>query len=382
MTVTDYQAVAEQAIREADAASTADEGSTMRLAAARQIPRFPSLQPLHAQLLKRSLDEEPTTGDAILAVEALRQALHVALTMRIDAFVPGIAERARAVADGSEDPFVQWFGTLATAAEVASEKGYASAMDAYRRAQSKTEALGRGELALDLDMVRLDVELRHSQHNGVLNAVAAIIDDLEGRDETWDGERYHVQTALGLIHVQRDETAQAEAAMVAAGDLARAHGLVVDEGQILIGLVPLWLHEGQAARAATALGAVVTALAEVEGGGAMEMALRSLLIRALRESGAVGDAIRAGFQSVERAGVVGTVNHFASFMLTTSSLYFEVEKYGDCYNCLRMAEDGLASRGDADEMVAQVQAAKRGLEADIGAPRYAELVAHYGDNGS
>ena len=376
----DYEAMAAEAMAVAEAAATAAEATEQRLSATRRIPRFPSLQGLHAQLLTEPLDAEG--GDPILTAEALRQGLHVAQTMRIDQFIPGIAERALALTERSDDGFVHWFSALATAAQVARDKGYASAMEAYRRAQSKTEALDRAELALDLDLVRLDLELRHGQHNGVLNAVAAIFDDLEGRDESWDGERYHVQTALGLIHVQRDETADAEAAMVAALTLAERHGVRVDAAQILVGLVPLWLHTQQAERAVTTLRATLEGLVTVTGSGPMEMALRSLLIRALRDSGAVGDAIRAGFEAVERSGVVGHVNNFASFMLTTATLYYDIGRHGDCYNCLRMAEEGLAARGDAPEMVAQVQTAKAGLKADIGEARYAELVAKYSGDGS
>jgi hypothetical protein len=367
--------MANEAIAAADAAGSPGVASELRLKAVGEIPRFPSLQPLHAELLRQPLDIED--GEARLTAEALRQALHVAQTMRIDAFIPGIAERARAAEARSDDAFVQWFAALATAAEAARSKGYASAMDAYRRAQSKTEALGREALSLDLDLVRLDLELRHGQHNGVLNATAAILDDLEGRDSTWDGERFHVQTALGLIHIHRDESQEAEVAMTTARDLAAAHGLVIDEAQILVGLVPLWLHTQQATQAVSAMRALLPRLTEVEESATMEMALRSLLLRALREMGAVGEAIGAGFEAVKRAGAVGNVTHFTSFMLTTATLYYEVGRHGDCYNCLKMAEEGLATRDDASEMLEQVQAAKRGLEADVGEARYAALVAQY-----
>ena len=376
----DYKVIVDEAIASAERAATPDEARALRLEAARQIPRFPSLQALHARLLTEPLDAEE--GEPLLSAEALRQGLHVALSMQIDPFIIGIAERAQALGERSDDAFVAWLIALTRAAQATRERGYASAMEAYRRAQSKTEALGRAELALDLDLVRLDLELRHGQHNGVLNAVAAIFDDLEARDASWDGERYHVHTALSLIHVQRDETAEAEAAMVKALSFAQAHGVSADAAQILVGLVPIWLHTKQAPRALSAMGELLPKLMEIAGSGPIEMTLRALLIRALRDTGAIGAAIQAGFEAVERSGVVGNVTNFTSFMLTTATLYYEAGRHGDCYNCLRMADEGLAARGDAPELAEQVQNAKMGLKADLGEARYRELVAKYsGDDG-
>lgn len=382
MRFSEYESVAADAVAASVAAEPA-EAARLRFEACDAVPRFPSLQKVHAELLAPLLDVLDEGAEPAVAAEALRRGLHVARVAGIDALVLTLAEGARELAQRhGDDAFVSWVADVAHAADSARQRGYASALDAWRRLEARTEALGRPDLSLDVDLVRLDIELRQSNSNAVLNAADALLANLEALDDSFDGERYYALTAIGLMRVQRDDHDATEAVLQAGLALTRKHGLPVDTGQALLGVVPLWLNQRRPRTAVEALQPAIDALRELEGAGPLEMPLWQLYIRAIADTGDLAAAIRAGFDAVERSGVVGNVENFTAFLLTTATLYYDAKAWRQVYTVLCMAEDALVRRGDAPELVARVQQAKEAYQADIGSERYAAIVkAHEAGEG-
>ena len=126
-----------------------------------------------------------------------------------------------------------------------------------------------------------------------------------------------------------------------------------------------------------ALAALEEALvqAEVQGRGTAEMALRNLHLQALAQTERVADGIRAGFKAIERAGQVGTVDHYVGFVAHVSTLYYQAGAHVDAWNMLESAERGLKGRGDKPEALAKVEALIEALRMDLGPERVKAVMA-------
>ena len=105
------------------------------------------------------------------------------------------------------------------------------------------------------------------------------------------------------------------------------------------------------------------------------MALRNLLLQSLAQTDRVADGIRAGFTAIERAGEVGTVDHYVGFVAHVSTLYYQAGAFADAWNTLESAERGLKSRGDEPEALAKVDALLEALKLDLGPERVVAVLA-------
>jgi tetratricopeptide (TPR) repeat protein len=372
-----YENEVQAALDAAFQLSDPNEAYALRLEALRSLPRFPSLLPLHGKLLAEFVDGESQPTDVALVAECIRWLLHVGRASGISSVVQKAHSLSVDFLESASEAsdFSAWVFALTRTAMTAREQGYSNAATVYQQLESKTDALAREDLAVDLALARLDLECQHDHRNATLNALDALETNLEGKGSSWDGERFALFSTQALVFVQRDEHDATYDAMQGAFQLAEAHELPVDLGQVLLGLVPLLIHRGEADKAVEHLESALQSLDAFDGPGELEMALCHLRIKSHEANQNIPDAIHAGFEAVRRSGTKGNIDNYTSFMVHIATLYFQAGAYVDTLHMLNTAERGLRQREDAAHLLEQIDSMKKGLEADLGSERYAEVKA-------
>ncbi len=372
MSSIDYQQRAAEVLVAAAAEPDRDVAARALLDAYRATPRFPSFAEELVRLVGNVVDPAKRPNDLGLIIDGLRGLLDLARIVGADPLFKQVGVILDELPD--TDPRVDWLRALWRTGDAARFKGYAAAQDAYRIAASKAERLADDDLELDMCMIRLDVELRHDNRNAVLQQVERTLELLASRDETWDGERYHLENARNLLFTQRDDSEATRHGMEVALTYPIRHGAAVDSAQSVIALVPVLLHQGDAESAVGVVTEGIAALQAANGPAELEMPLWHLAIKTQEVRGNLKAAVETGFEAIARSGVNGTLQHYMNFTINVASLYFQAEMHVDAYHMLQTADRGLRKREDGAEFLGQIQQLREAMAADLGEARMAEVI--------
>ncbi len=374
----DYRHMAHEAALQAEAARDPLSAAILRYDAARRIPRFPSLLPLHFELLW------PVVSDSLheiapgLWADASVLLTRVGLLAGVVDAAEEVAEHLESVARLRPDPRLRACASLSRGLVLVARERLPGAEAEFRQADSVLE--GDPENGIWVRVARAALSLSAGEESRAEERLRSLLDALPPGPE-WDGERYDAWQKQAFLFMQSDRVDEAIRALENARRKAREHGALPEAWLSVVSLTPMLLVTDGAARALEMLD---EALREVAGAGdersrtgeapaGIEMALHTLKMRALERLGDLGRAIQAGFEAIGRSGVVGTLDDYATFIVEVASLYQRAGSAFDAYHVLALARKGLRERGS--EATATVQAALDALRDDLGTPEYDRLAA-------
>ncbi len=373
----DYKRLAQEAVLQAASARDPLSAAAVRYDAARRIPRFTSLLPLHLDLLW------PVVSDSLheiapgLWADAAVFLVRVALLAGAPDLAEEVAGHLEGVARHRPDARLGGCASLARALVLTAQERLPGAEAELRKADAALA--GDSENTVWLLVARAALALATRDESACEQHLRALVNGIPPGPE-WDGERYDTWQKQAYLFMQSDRVDEALGVLEGAHRVAREHGALPDAWMCVVSMTPMLLVSDRAPRALelldAALDEVVAASqsAEYVQGGAppgLEMALRSLKMRAFERTGDLGQAIQAGFEAIQRSGVVGTLDDYATFIVEVASLYQRAGSDFDAYHVLALARKGLRERGS--EAVAAVQAALDALRDDVGAQAYERL---------
>lgn len=374
----DYRRLAQEAMLQAGAARDPLSAATLRYDAARRIPRFPSLLPLHLELLW------PVVSDSLHEIAPGLWADACVFLTRVG-LLAGVLDAAEEVADHLEevarirtDERLRACASLSRGLVLAARERLPGAEAEVRKAEALLA--DDPENAVWVRVARAALTLSAREDSRAEQRLESLLDALPPGPE-WDGERYDAWQKQAFLFMQSDRVDEAIRALDDARRKAREHRALPEAWLCVVSLTPMLLVTDGAARAVEmldeALGEVARAGDKGDGPGeappGMEMALHNLKMRALERLGDLGRAIQAGFEAIERCGTVGTLDDYAMFIVEVASLYQRAGSAFDAYHVLALARKGLRERGS--EAVATVQAALDALRDDLGAEELDRLAA-------
>lgn len=367
----DYRRLAHETALQAGSARDPLSAATLRYDAARRIPRFPSLLPLHFELLWPVVSDSLHEVAPGLWADACVFLTRVGLLAGVVDAAEEVAEHLEEVARHRPDPRLRACASLSRGIVLVARDRLPGAEAELRQAESLLA--GDPENGVWVRVASAALSLSAGEETLAEQRLKSLLDVLPPGPE-WDGERYDAWQKQALLFMQSDRVDEAIRALEDARRKAREHRALPDAWLSVVSLTPMLLVTDGASRAVELLD---EALGEVAGAGddrtgeapaGMEMALHNLKMRALERLGDLGRAIQAGFQAIERCGVVGTLDDYAMFIVEVASLYLRAGSAFDAYHVLALARKGLRERGS--EAAATVQTALDALRDDLGTAEY------------
>ena len=329
--------------------------------------RMPSFLAINGSLLSYalSLDQEDTSSP--LRAEALRRMLRLA-------WIGGVKQAmADAISEIERCDVPPWLSLLAEALKAKSTKSYDAAIKAWKRAADAIDEKREPQARVDLLMARIDLEFSAGHAKGAKHAAEHLGACLEETGDPYPGERYHAYNALGIACINLNQSEEAIGAAEQALTIAREVEASKDIIMATIALIPPLLHHKRSDKALKAIHLALKRAMEASEVHA-EMALRNLELRALEQDKRVADGIKAGFIAIERAGLVGTVDHHLGFAAHVATLYFKAGAHLDAYNVLDQTREGLSRRADASEALERVEGLIKAMAKDLGAEAFEAIV--------
>lgn len=372
----DYRRLAHEAALQAGAARDPLSAATLRYDAARRIPRFPSLLPLHFELLWPVVSDFLHEVAPGLWADASVFLTRVGLLAGVVDAAEEVAEHLEAVARVRADERLRACASLSRGLVLVARERLPGAEAEFRHAEAVLEADPVNGIWVQVARAALSLSAR--EESRAEQRLKSLLDALPPGPE-WDGERYDAWQKQAFLFMQSDRVDEAIRALEDAHRKAREHRALPDAWLSVVSLTPMLLVTDGAARAVEMLDEALGEVAAAGDGRAgeapagMEMALHNLKMRALERLGDLGQAIQAGFKAIERCGVVGTLDDYAMFIVEVASLYQRAGSAFDAYHVLALARKGLRERGS--EAAATVQAALDALRDDLGTPEYDRLAA-------
>ncbi|MBL6976260.1 MAG: hypothetical protein ISR64_11055 [Deltaproteobacteria bacterium] len=370
MSIEEYGRRSKEAISSADASSDALEKAAIRFEAAGDIPRFPSLAPLHLGLLLPLMEEEFAGVAPGLLAEAGVMLVRSALLVGARDLAEEVTTYLESETRAADEPRLAGHASLARSMMLITEGRAPGARVELEKARgSCTEAtdwIWQDVVEVALLLTEKNEPEAEERANDLLNSL-----------DPWplrDGERYDTCQKLAYVFMSQDRVDHAIEILERARQLASTHGLASDAGTCLVSLVPMFMVAGQTDRALELMEEALKEVAGPDGSPELEMTLRGLQMKALEARGELAEGLRVGFEALERSREHGTVDDYTEFIIHMAAMYQAGGSPVDAYHLMALAESGLVGRGDATDQVETLQHAIEALRTDLGDEEFRRVI--------